>query len=383
MRVLHVVPSFFPATAYGGPLESVFQLCRNLAAQGHIVRVLTTDADGPNHVLRVPKHYPVTVSPGVTVRYFRRIGRHAAAPGLLGLLPAAVAWADVVHLTGVYSFPTLPTLAACRVEGKPLVWSPRGSLQRWRGTTRGLAKDVWEAMCRALLPRSVILHATSDDEAQASHQRLRRPPITVIPNGVTLPDSPSHVNDPERLRLLFLGRLDPIKGLERLLEACAMLDESALPRPWRLTIAGHGSPAYQQSLEQLVHTLHLDGRVLFAGQVGEGAKGDLFAHSDLLILPSHSENFGLVVAEALAHGVPVVASRGTPWRDVERVGCGRWVDNAPPTLAAAMRELAQSSLCDRGLAGRHWIEREFAWPAIAARMSEQYSAMVRAMAVGR
>jgi len=108
------------------------------------------------------------------------------------------------------------------------------------------------------------------------------------------------------------------------------------------------------------------------GHVDGDAKKEFFENADVLIAPSHTENFGLVVAEALAHCVPVIASRGTPWSRVEEAGCGLWVDNDPVSLAGAMQRIHSMPLRDMGVRGREWMQREFAWDALAERMTHVY-----------
>ncbi|MGH7887676.1 MAG: glycosyltransferase, partial [Candidatus Binatia bacterium] len=134
MKILHVVPSFYPAHVYGGPIESVYALCRHIVRQGCEVRVLTTDANGLDRVLDVETDRETTLAENLRIRYCRRLARHSVSMELLGRLGESVCWADVVHLTAVYSFPTMPTLLACKLFGKPLIWSPRGALQRWHGS---------------------------------------------------------------------------------------------------------------------------------------------------------------------------------------------------------------------------------------------------------
>ena len=135
MKVLHVVPSFHPAYSYGGPIRSTFELCRNVVQLGCEVRVLTTDADGLDRVLDVDKTKEVQLPEGFRVRYCPRRQRHSVSPTLMHLLPTYMRWADVVHLTGVYNFPTFPTIFCGRLLHKPLIWSPRGALQRWEGSS--------------------------------------------------------------------------------------------------------------------------------------------------------------------------------------------------------------------------------------------------------
>ena len=374
MKVLHVVPSFYPAFHYGGPITSVYELCAGLVRQGCAVRVLTTDANGLGAVLDVAKDAPVTLPPGVSVRYCPRILRHSVSPQLLWLLVPLLRWADLVHLTAVYNFPTLPTLAACRWLGKPLVWSPRGALQRWQSSRRPAVKAGWESVCRRLVPQGTVLHVTSEREAAESVAKFPGISAVVIPNGVEIPPSCEHRNGSGRLRLLFLGRIDPKKGVENLLAACQRLRN--LDRPWSLVIAGTGDAAYAAGLEENARQLGVDEQVKFLGEVRGQAKTDLFAASDLAVFPSHTENFAMVVAEALAHGVPVVASKGTPWSGVEGHGCGLWVENDPATLAAAIERMSRMPLREMGERGRCWMEQEFTWETVARRMLQLYGKLL-------
>lgn len=371
LRILHVSPSFYPAHVYGGPIQSTFHLCRQLAADGHDVRVITTNASGPNEVLDVDTRGEVEVAEGVRVRYFRRVFSENASVELLRALPSAVSAADVVHLTGVYSFPTFPALLACRSSGRPLVWSPRGSLQRHPGTTRLVMKAMWEAVCIGLRPSRLCLHVTSEMEAKESAARFPDVPRVVISNGVDVP--PPRRKRPAEgcLRVLFLGRVHPIKGIENLIAACAELTREPGPT-WHLTVAGAGIPSYGESLRGLADKLGVAEQVTWAGEVLGEAKEALFDTHDVAVLPSLRENFGMVVAEALSRGVPVIASRGTPWEGLEREGCGLWVANDALTLASALRRIAASSLDRMGEKGRLWMQRDFSWSAVARRMAALY-----------
>src|SRR4029453_2802554 len=152
MRIVHVVPSFYPAYIYGGPIQSVYEMCRHLAVSKCEVRVLTTDANGPDRVLDVEKNQEVKVTERLRVRYCQRRLLHTVSYTLLKQLPVYVQWSDVVHLTAVYSFPTIPTLLACKRFDKPVVWSPRGALQRWGGTTHVWQKALWEQICWLVAP---------------------------------------------------------------------------------------------------------------------------------------------------------------------------------------------------------------------------------------
>jgi len=187
----------------------------------------------------------------------------------------------------------------------------------------------------------------------------------MIPLGTTVPPSIRGQNKREdNLRLLFLGRLHPIKGLENLLRACKLLDLSC-QRNWVLRIAGSGEPSYSRGIQKLSIDLGLRDRVEFLGRVSRGMLCDLFAQSDLTVVPSYSENFGHTVVESLAHAVPVIVSDGTPWKRVEEIGCGIMCSNSPEELAKAIQRVSGLDLRSMGERGREWMKSEFSWSQCA------------------
>ena len=369
--ILHIIPSFAPAWIYGGAIQSVYQLCLKLAQNDCQVQVLTTNSNGLGRELSVEFNRDLQLTTGLTVRYCRRLFRHSISLDFLKVLPAYLRRARVVHLTGVYSFPTFPSLYLCKRWDIPVVWSPRGALQQWAGSRRVGLKSAWVAFCKIVLPKNLILHVTSEAEASESGQKLPNVPTIVIPNGVEIPDLINHISQNGFLRLLYLGRLDPKKGIENLLIACEKI-KKVYKHSFKLTIAGEGSESYTHSLKNLVKERGLFHQVHFVGHIDNDQKKSLFAQIDVTVVPSYTENFGIVVAESLAHAVPVIASKGTPWQRVEEIGCGFWVDNDSDTLAKALDDVSRMDLVEMGNCGRLWMEREFSLSYVANRMSEVY-----------
>lgn len=360
---------------------TVYALNRALAAIPEVeLKLLSTDSAGPTRGQCLDPARIAGLYPDQEVIMVRRMAGASVSWGLLRHLPRLVKWADVVHLTAIYSFPTIPTLAVCRLMGKPVVWSPHGAVQdahEWSGTRNQRLKRLWEAFCNALaVPGKTILHVTSEREGLPTQARLPRTRAVVVPNGVDVPDVL-----PERdwtpggtLRLLYLGRLAPKKGIENLLQAMALLAESAIT----LSICGTGEPGYEASLRELAASLGLLGKsVSFVGHVDGEARERAFLQSDVCIVPSHTECFCMVVAEALARGVPVIASHGTPWPEVEAQRCGLWVGNEPAELAEAIRRIRSMALPEMGARGRQWMMAEFRWNGLARRMLEIYRSLVR------
>ena len=376
MKILKVTPSFYPAFSYGGPTVTTYELCRNLAALGCEVRVLTTDANGIGQTMEVDQDHEVFFDKGFTVRYCHRLLRHSVSPTLIRLLPQYVAWADVVHLDYVYSFPTLPTHFQCCFSRKPLLWSPHGALSRWAQSSRVGLKELWDSVWYHETDlQHLLVQLTSEQEEKNALARFPQLPTAVVPNGVDVPAELNRVPRTKQLRMLFLGRVDPIKGLENLLQACRLLLGKSPAMEWHLTIAGSGKSGYLAQIKQLVAQLELGNKVSMLGEVTDSHKKNLFESSDVAIVPSNTENFGMVIAEALAHGVPVIASKGTPWSRVQEQGCGLWVENAPESLAKAIQRMASMPLQEMGLKGREWMRAEFLWSAVARRMLALYQGL--------
>lgn len=381
-RILHVLPAFLPATDWGGPVVSTAALCRAGVAAGHQVTVLTTDAASPETSARLPLHSKKYVFPeGYKAIYTRRMSLQSIAPGLLWRLPRLVAQADLVHLSMTYSFPTLPTLLVCKLFQRPVVWSPRGAIQateEWRDAPRKRVKSAFEAVARRLLPLRTILHVTAPEEARSTARRMPGVPVEVIPNAVSVPPTPpARAFRPNgALRLLFLSRLHPKKGLEALLDALAML-----PNHVTLTIAGRGAAHYEQALKASVRDLGLAPRVRFLGRVDGAAKARALAEADLFVLPTRSENFGIVIAEALAAGVPVITTEAAPWPELEPRGCGLRVGEEAADLAAAIREMdtrAPDTFAEMGRAGHRWMAEAFAEEAVGQRVARLYARLLAA-----
>jgi len=381
VRILHITPAYYPATYWGGPMFSVLSLNNALAAMPDVeLKVLTTDSAGPKVSQRVdietvnPAWYP-----GQDVFFARRIAGNSISLDLLAKLVPLIRWADVVHLTATYSFPSIPTLIACRWLDTPLVWSPRGAIlddDAWQCLKRRRLKDIWLGLCNSLIKKGrVSLHVTSEDEKTASVARLPKANATIVRNGVDVPTalSPRTWLKGGTLRLLFIGRLAPKKGLENLLNAMKVLESDL---DIQLTICGTGEKDYERSLKAKAgHLLLLDKSVHFVGHVDGERKREAFINSDVCVIPSFSENFCMVVAESLAHGTPVIASHGTPWSQIEDRQCGMWVANDPRTLVQSILAIRKENLDKMGERGWKWMRDEFSWDVIANDMYRVYREM--------
>ena len=377
MRVLHVVPTYLPATRYGGPIYSVHGLARALVTEGCDVHVYTTNVDGPG-VSDVPLGTPM-LRDGVNVTYFSTgFGRRVYRAPAMGLALAEVtANFDIVHLHSVFLWPTSAAAAAARAARVPYLLAPRGMLVAdLLRRKSALAKWAWIlALERRNLAQAAAVHVTSELEARdLRNLGLKTRRIVVVPNGiddaaVADPNECGAANRHGQPNILFLGRITWKKGLDRLIAAMARVPQATL------TIAGNDEEGLQTTLEQQAQEQGIAARVVFVGPVSGSAKSLLLRTASVFVLPSHSENFGIAVLEAMAAGCPVIVSAEVGLADtVRKAGAGLVSPTDPEGLARSITALlADPELRLRmGAAGRAEATGRFGWQAIAAQMMEVY-----------
>jgi glycosyltransferase involved in cell wall biosynthesis len=360
MQLVHVVPHVGFEAA--GPSYSVPRLCQALAARGHAVEMSCLGAGLSIAGVAIDVHpsWPVLRGFAISHSHPRALAQKACR-------------VDVIHNHSLWSMVNVASGFAGTGGRALFVCSPRGTLSSWAlRRSRWRKRMIWPMQKRALT-RAGLLHATSVEELADIRALGLRAPVAVIPNGIDLPPAVARTGESDGRRLLFLGRIHPVKGLERLLAAWEML-QGRHPG-WRLDIHGPGEEGYVAELRASAARRKLD-RVAFHGAVyGEG-KSHVFRTADLFVLPTHSENFGMAVAEALAHGVPAVVTRGAPWSGLEVEGAGWWTEQDVPAIAAALdaaMALPPSALQAMGRRGRAWMERDFAWDPLAERMALAYA----------
>jgi len=361
MKLLHVVPTYWPATRYGGPIVAVHGLCKALVARGHDVEVFTTNVDGSG-VSDVPLDRPVDLD-GVRVRYFptevRRLYVSRAMRAALRSMRA-----DVVHAHSVFLWPTAAAARAARRANVPYVVSPRGMLvdELIRRKSR-FAKSAWIRLVEwRTFTHAAAIHLTTQrelDDAQAIGIPIPR--AVVVPNGIDLPPLSPQPRDANTI--LFLGRVNWKKGLDRLIEAVDRVPDA------RLVIAGPDD-------ENTIAALPRSARVTYAGEVRGEAKEQLLRRATIVVLPSLSENFGNVVLEAMAHETPVIVTPGVGLADeVRSSGAGVVTDGEPESLANAIATLFADPLlrATMGRRGREAAEQRFTWSRVAEEMETMYA----------
>jgi len=254
-----------------------------------------------------------------------------------------------------------------------MIAQPHGMLEPWAINHKAWKKRLaWNLYQRLDLESAAVLHATSQREAENFRQLGLRPPIAIIPHGTDLPEWRDLVYPKGTPRkMLFLSRIHPVKGLLNLVQAW----QTVKPTGWKMIIAGPDEGGHQKIVEAAIQHAGLQDDFEFTGSVYGDDKEALYRSADLFVLPTFTENFGLVVAEALACGVPVITTKGAPWQGLHTHRCGWWIDIGVEPLAVALREamnLPPDTLRDMGRRGRAYVEQNFGWPGIAQQMLSVY-----------
>jgi glycosyltransferase involved in cell wall biosynthesis len=258
-----------------------------------------------------------------------------------------------------------------------LVTSARGAFSTWAFQQGSLKKQIfWPILQRPALNATTCFHATAESEYKDIRRLGFKQPVAIIPNGIDIPELSQKKADETRT-LLFLGRIHKVKGLDNLLTAWSEV-ETRFPE-WKLKIVGsdngyYGETGYLNEMIALASRLKLT-RVEFTGELRGPEKLCAYRNADLYILPSHSENFGMTVAEALALGTPAIVSKGAPWEGLVKNGCGWWIDNGIDPLIVCLEEamsLSSQVRSSKGLLGRNWMIEEFSWSRIGLMMDQTY-----------
>jgi glycosyltransferase involved in cell wall biosynthesis len=383
LRILHVVSGL--SWRFGGLAASVLTMTDALARTGRVVvEIATTTADGSGGCLRIQQR----PRPTVPCHWFRRdaIERWKFSLGLGAWLAAHAADYDLLHVHALWTFSTTAACWAARRVGVPYILTPHGMLSDYSFARGRQRKQLyWQLLERSNVRHAARIHVTSQSEADdlAALDVATRP--AVVPLGLpeeawTTPARPTLLRERcgvaagTRPILLCLGRLHPIKGIvDVLLPAMASLRRQAF-----LALVGgpdEHEPGYGQQVRREILRLGLERDVALLGPVAGPERYTIFDGAELLVLPSHYESFGLVAAEAMARGVPVIISDRVKIADhVRAAPAGRIVPLNPAALAQACQELLADGGQRRQLggAGRTYVQQYLHWPRVAQALVDLY-----------
>ncbi|MDP6060736.1 MAG: glycosyltransferase [Pirellulaceae bacterium] len=356
---------------HGGVVRAVLDTCRLLAERGHQVTLMTWDAkdvpsawfDGPSHVPNVLKLRRPTL-PGAM------LSRRALAD-----VDSVLGRCDLVQLHVPWDRANSQIARLARKHNLPYIVTTHGMLDDWSMAQRSVKKWFYNRVLgRRLLEHAAVVHCTAETEMDQAYRWFPRGRSVVLPcvvdfapfeklPGPQLARRLFPAAAAEQPRILFLSRLHVKKGADLLFKAGAILRKRGLD--FRMLVAGPGESRYVASLKDLVKALGLSDQVVFLGMVQGEVKRSLYQAADLLVLPSHQENFGIVLVEAMACGTPVITTRGTKiWAELQRCGAVI-VDRSANAIADAIAGLVADQAgqlahhADLADLGRHVRDRVF------------------------
>jgi glycosyltransferase involved in cell wall biosynthesis len=386
VRVLHVIPSVNPAL--GGPTQVVLNLVKALRTQGVEAEIATTNDNGAG-VLDVPLNQRIEYEQ-VPVWFFPRflppMKQFIFSSELTGWLWQNVRDYDLVNTHYLFSYASTCAGAIARRQQVPYLVRTIGQLAPWALAQSRLKKQVYASIIeRHNLNCAAAIHCTSAGEAEDVRKFGISTPTVTLPLGVEMPKIWSNAKQelrqvygiaPETPVVLFFSRLHYKKRPDLLLYALSRL--AAQNQEFHLILAGSGESDYLSYLTDLVSSLGLQSRTTMTGFVTGKAKDMLLQGSDLFVLPSFSENFGIAIAEAMAAGLPVIITPDIQIApEIAAEKAGLVVEGDVEAVENAIAQL----LADRHLRhqlgenGKRLASCRYCWNAIAQKLASAYTAI--------
>lgn len=364
-RIAHVSPYASPVG--GGISETIRSISINWPEQDNLEIFTANDS-----LLSADRPRWAGISINAFENHFAGGIRYCPAAG-----KALKAWAPtLIHTHGLWTHFSVNALAASKHASVPRIVSPHGMLEDWAFNHHKARKwPLWLAWEKGALNSATAIHVTSNTEAAAVRRRGIRAPIFVVPLGIDMSDMSDTTTgegkgDGNDRTALFLSRLHPKKGLLDLIEAWSIVR----PEGWKLVVAGPSEMGEAERASERIQALGLGEQVSLIGPVASADKGAAFANAELFLLPSYSENFGLVVLEALHCGIPTLTTDQTPWTDLAQTGCGWVVSPGMSGIVPALRQataLSRQELAAMAPACRQYAQ-PYTWSQTVSKLREVY-----------
>lgn len=375
MDIVHVVENL--DDTYGGPARSIPNLAARTRSLGYGARLCSVawSPDESNDVIE---------REGLAWQRYRLVGPRPIgfSPALFAALRDGRGGEDsILHLHNLWNGVAVAAYLAARRSDRPLVVSPRGSLYPWSlAQGRSRKRLAWRVFQKRALDSAAFVHVTEELELHRARELGITAPVAVVPNCVEqLPvDMLERWLDKRERRpagrrvFLFLSRVHKKKGADLLLRAWAR--SAAASRGGVLKIVGPAEPGYRSTLDGLVAQLGIGKSVEFMGMLRHQLREAEFLAADVFVLPSHTENFGVAIVEALARGLPVLTTTGTPWPAIRVRGAGWWIELSVDNIVAALDDAATRSRAELRGMGENGaaIAREYGCDRQAERMAAAY-----------
>ncbi|MDR2039813.1 MAG: glycosyltransferase [Bacteroidales bacterium] len=360
MKILHTIPGL--SVNSGGPTTCTYNLVNGLRQMNVDVDVLTFFSKNPGNKIIAEDAF-IKALPDDTSTSF--LFSHNFKEYLINHNEY-----DLYHANALWTYPSHITLRMAVKKHKACLIAPHGMLfpqalqvSKWK---KKIASILFQ---RKDLEMATCLQATSSKELEHFRTFGLKNPVAIIPNSIRNVSGREKFNQKETsVTLGFMGRFHPIKNIEALIEAFKKIN----PKDCNLVLIGSGDIDYENSLKKIAGD---DSRIRFTGFLQGDDMKKILGSLSYLVLPSHSENFGMVVPEALSLGIPVIASKGTPWEELDTYHCGWWVSNDMNTLAQTIEVAINTPETERvkmGENGRKLVIENYSTEVVAKKMKQLY-----------
>jgi glycosyltransferase involved in cell wall biosynthesis len=369
MKILHVIPSIDERS--GGPATAIIPMCRALMQQGIEVLLVSTDAglkekNADDYKGVTAKLFPSEF--GESFKYSRP---------LASWLNANIQNFDLAHVHAVFNHSSVAAGRACRRAGVPYVIRPLGTLDPWSMSQKSLRKRLfWQVAGKGMLQGAAAVHYTSEAEKLSTERLTGLNHGRVVPLGIEKVSVTSRQKLTQHPYVLVLSRLHPKKGIDVLVDAFLSLVQTQQFSDWRLVLAGDGPPEYVAKLKRKASQCE---RIAFPGWVDGEQKDALLGCASLLALPSHQENFGLCVMEAMSNAVPVLVSPGVNLAPESVTANAGWVavidkESLTASLVEALSDEAERA--KRGRAGQQ-LSLLYSWENATKSLVQLYQQVLQ------
>ncbi|WP_299051361.1 glycosyltransferase [uncultured Polaribacter sp.] len=289
---------------------------------------------------------------------------------------------NIFHGHGIWQMPVHNMVRVAKSTNIPYIITVRGMLESWSLEQHKLKKQIALNLFQYNdLKGAACIHATAEMEVESIRMLGFKNPIAMIPNGIEISDFPKDIPTKCKApkKILFLSRIHKKKGLENLVEAWYNIDIN-IRKEWVIEIVGNGENDYIKEINELILIKNLEDSIVIKKPLFGKKKIDLYRKASLFVLPTFSENFGIVIAEALASYTPVITTRGTPWESLEVTKSGWWIQSGVEPLKKALLEgvsLNENEIITMGKNGRRLIEDEFSMSSVSSKMVDLYNWILR------
>ncbi len=352
MKINLIIPSFYPATIFGGPIFSTLHTCKELAKLDDININVSTTNTNMHDKLDVETNKDIRFEDNFYVKYYDETIINRFSFQLLINIWKDIEKSDIIHIQGIFDTPTPISLFYAKLFNKPVLLSPRGSLGIWCIGNGSKFKTIWLNYLLKPLVKNINWHATAQQEKDEILSIYPDAKVEIIPNGIEYDKFQSsnflskneyskkfiHQEIEPNKIVVSMGRLQKKKGFDILIDS---FYETLKSFPNSILLIAGGNEGEEENLKNQIKNLNLESNVFLIGAIEGQDKIDFLANADLFCLPSHNENFGNVYVESLATGTPIVASKMTPWSEVEDYDCGKWVENSIEETSSAMNEVLE------------------------------------------